>query len=102
MGLFVRVLICISFAGFLLYKYIDRMNELTEVRLSIPILTREVKEVREKIVELQYSIDTYESPLHLMELSRQPEFGFLKYPTLDEVIQLQEKTLDCPDGFADE
>ena len=80
MTLFFRLLFCIAFAGLLLYKYIDKLNELTELRLSIPILAREVKEIRERNLELQYAIDTFESPLHLMELARMPEFGYLKYP----------------------
>ena len=90
MGLFVRLLICISFTGLALYKYIDKVNELTELRLLIPVLTREVKEIHEQNLELQYAIESFESPLHLMELARKPEFGHLKYPSLDEVILLPE------------
>ncbi len=93
MGLFSRLLICISFAGLALYKYIDKINELTELRLLIPIVAREVKEIREKNLELQYAIDRFESPLHLMELARKPEFGHLKYPSVNEVILLPETTL---------
>jgi hypothetical protein len=90
MGLFIRLLICISFTGLALYKYIDKVNELTELRLLIPVLTREVKEIHEQNLELQYAIESFESPLHLMELARKPEFGHLKYPSLDEVILLPE------------
>lgn len=97
MGLFIRLLLCISLSGFVLYKYIDKLNELTELRLSIPILTREVKSIREKNLELQYAIDTFESPLHLMELLRKPEFGHLKYPSLKEIIQLPETSVICPE-----
>jgi hypothetical protein len=88
-----RLLICISFAGLILYKYIDKLNELTELRLSIPILAREVKEIRENNLELQYAIDRFESPLHLMELARKPEFGHLKYPSTSEVLLLPETSL---------
>lgn len=102
MTLFVRLMLCIAFAGLALYKYIDKWNEMTELRLSIPILTREVKEIREKNLELKYIIDTFESPLHLLELSRQPEFGHLKYPSLNEIIQLQENTLVCPEQVEEE
>lgn len=97
MGLLVRLLICISFAGLVLYKYIDKLNELTELRLSIPILAREVKEIHEQNLELQYAIDCFESPLHLMELARKPEFGHLKYPSINEIVQLREPPLACSD-----
>ena len=70
MELFLRLLVCIAFAGLTLYKYIDKLNELTELRLSIPVLMRDVKEIREKNLELKYAIDTFESPLHLIELAR--------------------------------
>jgi hypothetical protein len=90
MGLFVRLLICIFMASLTLYKTIDKLNELTELRISIPILTREVKEINEENLELQYAIEHFESPLHLIELARKPEFGHLKYPTIQEVIIIPE------------
>lgn len=90
MGLLIRLLLCISFAGLALYKYIDKLNELTELRLSIPVLAREVKEIHEKNLELQYAIEHFESPAHLMELARKPEFGHLRYPSTLEVILLPE------------
>lgn len=94
MGLFIRLILCISFAGLLLYKSIDKLNELTELRLSIPVLAREVKEIHEENLELQYAIESFESPLHLMELARKPEFGHLHYPSIDDVIQLREPSID--------
>ena len=90
MELLIRLFICISFTGLMLYKYIDKLNDLTELRLSIPVLTRQLKEIHEQNLELQYAIDSFESPLHLMELARKPEFGHLKYPTIDEIILIPE------------
>jgi hypothetical protein len=90
MGLLIRLLICISFAGLVLYKYIDKLNDLTGLRLSIPVLQREVKEIEEKNLELHYAIECFESPVHLMELARKPEFGHLKYPSTEEIILLPE------------
>ena len=98
MGLLIRLLICIFFAGLMLYKYINKLNDLTELRLSNPILAREVKEVHEQNLELQYAIDCFESPLHLMELADKPEFGHLKYPTLNEILLLPETLIYCSDG----
>lgn len=95
MGMLIRLLICISFAGLMLYKYIDKLNDLTELRLSIPTLAREVKEIHEQNLELQYAIDCFESPLHLMELARKPEFGHLKYPFINEILLLPETPIVC-------
>lgn len=90
MGLLIRLLLCISIAGLALYKYIDKLNELTELRLSIPVLAREVKEIHEKNMEMHYAIEHFESPVHLMEMARKPEFGHLRYPSIPEVILLPE------------
>lgn len=90
MGLTIRLFICIIFVGLFLYKYIDNLNELTELQLMIPTLEKEVKEIKEKNLELQYEIEQFESPIHLMELARKPEFGHLKHPPLNEVILLPE------------
>lgn len=93
MDLFIRVFICIFCAGLTLYKSIDKLNELTELQLSIPALTKEVKEIHEKNLELQYEIERFESPIHLMELARKPEFGHLKYPAINQVIILPEPSI---------
>lgn len=91
MELFIRLLICICSIGLVLYKSIDKGNELTELRLSIPVIARQVQEIKEKNLELQYLIERFESPLHLMELASQPEFGHLKYPSTDAVLVLPER-----------
>ena len=93
MGLLVRFFLCITFAALMLYKSIDNLNDLTELQLAIPSLEKEVQDLKEKNLELQYEIERFESPLHLMELARQPEFGHLKYPSFDEVTVLPENTL---------
>jgi len=90
MGLLLRLWLCIFIAGFSLYRTIDKLNELTELRLSIPVLAKEVQEIREKNMELLYEIEQFESPVHLLELARKPEFGHLKHPPLNEVIIIQE------------
>lgn len=90
--LLIRLFICIFFAGLMLYKYIDKLNALTELRLSVPALAKEVKEIHEKNLELQYEIEQFDNPLRLLELLRTPEFEYLKYPSLDKVIQLPESS----------
>lgn len=92
MNLLIRLFLCIFFAGWMLYKYIDELNVLTELRLSIPALAKEVKEIDEKNLELQYEIEKFESPIHLMELLRKPEFGHLRYPSIDKVMQVPESS----------
>jgi hypothetical protein len=86
-GIGVRCLICITAGGFALFSHIDKQNELTELRLAIPVLAKEVKALTEENISLKYDVDRFESPIHLMELMRKPEFGHLKFPyTKDEIF----------------
>lgn len=81
------LLICIVSAGMALYSYIDKTNELTELRMTIPQISKTVKKLQEENTRLKYEVDQFESPLHLMELQRKPEFSHLKFPYLnDEII----------------
>jgi hypothetical protein len=93
MGLLIRLWICVFFAGLTLYKYIDKLNELTELRLTIPSITKELKEIQEKNTEFYYAIEQFENPAHLMELAKKPEFGHLKYPSMTDVLLIPEETI---------
>ncbi len=87
-SLLIRILICIFSVGLALYAYVDRQNELTALRLRLPQLQKEVKRTQEENIRLQYEIDRFESPIHLMELARKPEFGHLKHPYLPDIVTL--------------
>lgn len=90
-----KICICIFLAGLTLYVYINKNNQLTAIQLAIPQLEKEVKNLQKDNERLQYEIDKFESPLHLMELLRKPEFSHLRYPYTEDVIIL---TLPANDG----
>lgn len=82
-----RLCVCIVAAGLTLFAYIEKQNELTELRLAIPVLAKKVKNLQNEKIRLTYEIEQFESPIHLMELMHKPEFSHLKYPFLkDEVF----------------
>jgi hypothetical protein len=56
------------------------------LRLAIPQIQRELKAIANENERMQYEIDQFESPLHLMELVRKPEFSHLKSPYLRDII----------------
>lgn len=87
----IRILVCIAVMALTLYAQIDTINDLTALRIAIPILEREVKALHRENERLQYEIDRFESPIHLMELARKPEYGHLIYPSMDEVIEIREE-----------
>lgn len=83
-----KVLTCLVAAGMTLYAIVEKQNALTGLRVAIPALNTEVKAILEENVRLEYELDCFENPVHLLELARKPEFGHLKYPSTDEVIVL--------------
>lgn len=89
-GPLLRILICIGVFGFFLYSYIDKQNAITQRRLQIPVIAKEIKDLKEANTRLHYEIDLFESPEHLMELARQSEYSHLKQPMLKEVITMAE------------
>lgn len=83
-------LFAFALVGGALILYIDRLNELTRLRLEIPIHLKKLKELEEENQRLQYEIDQFESPLYLMELLKKPEFSHLKFPKEDEVVIIED------------
>ncbi len=82
--------LCILCAGVLLYFYIEKQNELTRLRLQIPVLSKEIHTLKESNTRLSYEIELFESPEHLLQLSRRSEFSHLKHPLLKEIISLSQ------------
>jgi hypothetical protein len=88
--LLLRMVICIAIASSFLYAYMQRQNDLIALRLSIPLLSKELKGLTEENIRLQYLIDRFESPIHLMELARQPEYSHLKHPYTRDVLFIRQ------------
>lgn len=86
-----RIFFCIFAAGMTLYAHVKIQNELTELSLVIPDLSKEVKTIQTENMRLHYEIERFESPIHLMELSRKPEYSHLKYPYQKDIIILEGK-----------
>ncbi len=89
-GLFIRLGICLLVFGVCLYSYIDKQNELTGLKIKAPRIAKEIDTLNQQIKRMQYEVDQFENPAHLMELAKHPEFSHLKHPLLDEVLTVQE------------
>ena len=89
-GILIRILVCIGAFGIFLYAYIDKQNAVTKRRLTIPVVAKEIKDLKEANTRLQYEIDLFESPEHLMQLARHSEYSHLKQPLLKEILTLPE------------
>jgi len=87
--LYLKITCCIFAAGLTLYLSIDALNELTILRLEIPSLAKLVKSINDENRQIEYEIERFESPIHLMELLKKPEFSHLHYPYVKDVIILK-------------
>lgn len=88
LGIFIRLFLCVFVLGMFLYAFISKQNQITQLRLQIPIAGRALQEIQEENTRLQFEIDQFENPMHLMELSRRPEFSHLKHPFANEIITI--------------
>lgn len=88
-GIFIRILLCIASVGCFLYAYISKQNSITELRLHIPIASKALQTIQQENTRLQFEIDQFESPQHLMEIARRPQFSHLKHPLLDEIVTIE-------------
>jgi hypothetical protein len=89
-GFLIRFAICIFIFGIFLYKYINVTNTLTKQKLFLPKIEKEISLIREDNKRLQYLIEQFENPAHLIELSRSPEYIHLKHPLLKDVLKVRE------------
>jgi hypothetical protein len=86
--LIARICFCIGTAATALYMHIASINEVTALRLAIPEWEKEVNRLTRENERLQFEIERFESPIHLMELAKMPEYGHLKHPFVQEVIHI--------------
>jgi hypothetical protein len=89
-GFLIRILMCITAFGVSLYAYVDKQNEVTRRRLAIPVIAKEIKDLKEINTHLQYEIDLFESPEHLMQLASHSEYSHLKHPLIRDILTLPE------------
>lgn len=90
LNLLLRLGICVSVFGVLLFFYLEKQNELTHLKIQLPKLEKEIANSRQEISRLRYEVDQFENPTHLIDLAHRPEFGHLKYPLLKEILTVPE------------
>jgi regulator of replication initiation timing len=89
MGFFARVFVPIAIVAIALYAYIEEHNRLTKMRIEVPQLEKKLHLVEEENTRLQFEIEKFQNPLHLMELSRGPQYSHLKNPYQNDIITIR-------------
>jgi hypothetical protein len=89
-GLLIKLAMCLTVFGLCLYSYLDMQNELTQLKIQLPEIEKDLRLVREESRRLSYEIDQLESPARLIELAHHPEYSHLKHPLLREILTVPE------------
>lgn len=92
MKILLKLSVCVLFIGLCFYSFINVQNAVTEKRIRLPQLAKELKLIQEENQRLRYEIEKFENPQYLIQLARHKEFSHLKYPLFKDVLTLKEGT----------
>ena len=90
MMILAKLTFCVAVFGGCLYSYLQLQNRATELKIALPEQEKIVAKIREENCRLQYQVDLFEQPGHLIELAHRPEFSHLKHPVLREILTVSE------------
>ena len=100
-GIIVKLFVCLGVFSLCLFSYLEKQNELTELRLYAPKLAKEIKSLNEENTRLRYEIEQFESPDNLMRLSRDTRFSHLRHPLSKDIAFVQQgETLNSHDSVS--
>lgn len=91
-GFIVQVVLSFIMLSACLFSYLEKQNELTELRIYVPKLVKEVKFIQEDNTRFRYQIQEFEGPEHLMLLASESQFSHLKYPLNKEILVLEDSS----------
>lgn len=101
LNVFFKIFICIFAIACTLYLRLAQSNEVTKLKVLIPRIEQQLFALEEENYRLSYEIETFESPAHLIELSKKPEFSHLRHPYDEEILVIaldNEETKLCKDN----
>lgn len=81
---------CLSVFALCLYSYLNMQNEVTQVKIRLPAVEKEIRLIQEENRRLAYEIEQFENPAHLIELAHRPEYAHLKHPLIKEILTVPE------------
>ena len=87
-----QIFLCFIVLGISLIAYLEKQNDLTDLRLYVPRLVLEIKGIQEENAQLKYQIQQFESPDHLIKMAAAAEFSHLKHPLGKEILVLQDES----------
>jgi len=58
--------------------------------MRLPRIAREIEAIKQENAQLNYQIVSFESPDHLLELAKNPQFAHLSFPYFQDVLTVKE------------
>ncbi len=89
-NLLLKLGFCLSVSAFCLYSYLNMQNEVTQLKIRLPEVEKEIRMIQEENRRLSYQIEQFENPANLIELAHRPEYAHLKHPLLKEILTVPE------------
>lgn len=86
----IKLFICFFTLSLCLYSYLEAHNQMTRLRLEIPKLAKELRNIQEENLQLKYEIESFESPEHLIALAKSDQYSHLKFPQMQDVLTVAE------------
>lgn len=80
-----------AFIGSALFYYLETQNELSTLKMAMPLLAKEIEEIGAHNQRLRFEVECFENPLHLMQLLDQPQFSHMRFPLETEVLAIAPK-----------
>jgi hypothetical protein len=91
----IRLGFCVAVFGWGLFSYLDKQNELAQIKVQLPELEKRLGVIQEENRRMHCEIEGLENPSRLIELVHRPEFGYLKHPLIREILTVPEAMLSC-------
>mgnify|MGYP003350924535 CR=1 FL=1 len=88
--LLMKIGLCLSAFALSLFSYLNMQNEVTQIKIQLPELEKQIRLIHEENQRLCYQIEQFENPAHLIELTHRPEYAHLRHPLLKEILIVPE------------
>lgn len=89
-SLLVKLFICFAAFSFYLYSVLQSQNTLNYLSYKLPKIEKELRAIEEDNVKLSFQLQVFHDPRHLLDLLKEEMYSHLKYPFLEDVLNLDQ------------
>jgi len=90
-GLLAKILICVVSFSAALCAYLDARNNVTQLMIELPKLSKELTLTREQNTILQYNVEKFENPSYLLNLLKETKYANLMHVSEVDRIAVKAK-----------